>query len=90
MTKESLAARVVDRQQVHRTISKEEMLHLFDFGDDENADIMPELGQEIGIASESNTSGHVGNLLKQKLPLLHGSSSSDKLIESLISRHHPR
>ena len=46
MTKEGLAARVVDRQQVHRTISKEEMLHLFEFGDDENPDSLPELVQE--------------------------------------------
>lgn len=41
--KEGLAARVVDRQQVHRSMSKEEILHLFDFGDDENLDMMPEL-----------------------------------------------
>ncbi|XP_020549105.1 protein CHROMATIN REMODELING 20 isoform X3 [Sesamum indicum] len=86
VTKEGLAARVVDRQQVHRTMSKEEILHLFDFWDDENADIMPELGQE----TDPNTTCRVGNLLKQKLPLPHGSSSSDKLIETLISRHHPR
>ncbi|KAJ8544119.1 hypothetical protein K7X08_028630 [Anisodus acutangulus] len=43
VTKEGLAARVVDRQQVHRTISKEEMLHLFEFGDDESCDIPLEL-----------------------------------------------
>ncbi|KAK4433133.1 protein CHROMATIN REMODELING 20 [Sesamum alatum] len=86
VTKEGLAARVVDRQQVHRTMSKEEILHLFDFWDDENADIMPELGQD----SDPNTTCRVGNSLKQKLPLPHGSSSSDKLIETLISRHHPR
>ncbi|KAL0732506.1 hypothetical protein Bca4012_008715 [Brassica carinata] len=36
VTKEGLAARVVDRQQVHGNISKEEMLHLFEF--DEAAD----------------------------------------------------
>lgn len=35
MTKEGLAARVVDRQQVSRTISREEMLHLFEFGDED-------------------------------------------------------
>lgn len=35
MNKEGLAARVVDRQQVSRTISKEEMLHLFEFGEEE-------------------------------------------------------
>ncbi|GFP87991.1 protein chromatin remodeling 20 [Phtheirospermum japonicum] len=87
VTKEGLAARVVDRQQVHRTMSKEEILHLFDFGDDENADILPELGQET--AEPNTTPGHVGNLLKQKPSLPHGTSSSDKLIESLISRHHP-
>ncbi|KAK6136328.1 hypothetical protein DH2020_029949 [Rehmannia glutinosa] len=86
VTKEGLAARVVDRQQVHRTMSKEEILHLFDFGDDENSDI---LGQENGVAAEPNTTGHVGNLLKQKPSLPHGSSSADKMIESLISRHHP-
>lgn len=130
MTKEGLAARVVDRQQVHRTMSKEEMLHLFDFGDDENADTMPELVQETGVITESNiasdtkpelvqetgditesnttagttpelvqetvvmtesnTTCHVGSYLKQKLPLLHGNSSADKLMQSLISRHHPR
>lgn len=38
VTKEGLAARVVDRQQVSRTISKEEMLHLFEFGDEELLD----------------------------------------------------
>ncbi|KAL6565324.1 hypothetical protein OROGR_002275 [Orobanche gracilis] len=86
VTKEGLAARVVDRQQVHRTMSKEEILHLFDFGDDENADIVPELGQET---AEPNTSGHVRNLLKQKPSFPHGTSSSDKLMGSLISRHHP-
>ncbi|XP_022870106.1 protein CHROMATIN REMODELING 20-like [Olea europaea var. sylvestris] len=130
VTKEGLAARVVDRQQVHRTMSKEEMLHLFDFGDDENADTMPELVQETGVITESNialdtkpelvqetgditesnttagttpelvqetvvmtesnTTCHVGSYLKQKLPLLHGNSSADKLMQSLISRHHPR
>ncbi|CAM0956915.1 unnamed protein product [Alopecurus aequalis] len=38
VTKEGLAARVVDRQQISRTISKEEMLHLFEFGDEELPD----------------------------------------------------
>lgn len=38
VTKEGLAARVVDRQQVSRTISREEMLHLFEFGDEESLD----------------------------------------------------
>lgn len=92
MTKEGLAARVVDRQQVHRTMSKEEILHLFEFGDDEGADVIPEMGQEseTGVAADPNTAGNAGGLLKQKISLPHGSSSSDKMIKTLISRHHPR
>ncbi|CAN6293341.1 unnamed protein product [Urochloa humidicola] len=35
VTKEGLAARVVDRQQISRTISREEMLHLFEFSEEE-------------------------------------------------------
>ena len=90
MTKEGLAARVVDRQQVHRTISKEEMLHLFEFGDDENPDSLPELVQENGHTIKQSMTGQAGALLKQKLPLPHGSFSSDKFMESILSRHHPR
>ncbi|XP_065852445.1 protein CHROMATIN REMODELING 20 isoform X2 [Euphorbia lathyris] len=45
VTKEGLAARVVDRQQVHRTISREEMLHLFEFGD-EISDSLTELQED--------------------------------------------
>ena len=90
MTKEGLAARVVDRQQVHRTISKEEMLHLFEFGDDENPDSLPELVQENGHTIKQSMTGQAGVLLKQKLPLPHGSFSSDKFMESILGRHHPR
>ncbi|KAG5611116.1 hypothetical protein H5410_022397 [Solanum commersonii] len=89
VTKEGLAARVVDRQQVHRTISKEEMLHLFEFGDDESCDI-PLEKQVREHAGEANTNVDVGSVLKQKLTLPNGSSSSDKLMQSLIDRHHPR
>ncbi|XP_031397920.1 protein CHROMATIN REMODELING 20 isoform X2 [Punica granatum] len=77
VTKEGLAARVVDRQQVHRTISKEEMLHLFEFGDDENPDMVPGMTFQIG-----NT------LLKQRSSM--ESCSSDKLMERLLGKHHPR
>ncbi|KAL3820109.1 hypothetical protein ACJIZ3_006014 [Penstemon smallii] len=87
VTKEGLAARVVDRQQVHRTMSKEEILHLFEFGDDENPEVMPVLGQETGSVDGPNT---IGNSSNQKLPHPRGSSSSDKLFQSLISKHHPR
>ncbi|XWS57776.1 hypothetical protein CRYUN_Cryun09bG0202200 [Craigia yunnanensis] len=87
VTKEGLAARVVDRQQVHRTISKEEMLHLFEFGDEENLDTLMELSEENG---NQNVTCEVGKSLKQKMPLSHGSCSSDKLMESLLGKHHPR
>ncbi|OMO84522.1 SNF2-related protein [Corchorus capsularis] len=78
VTKEGLAARVVDRQQVHRTISKEEMLHLFEFGDDDSFDTLMELSEENGKS------------LNQKMPPSHGSCSSDKLMESLLGKHQPR
>ncbi|EYU39777.1 hypothetical protein MIMGU_mgv1a0201931mg, partial [Erythranthe guttata] len=81
VTKEGLSARVVDRQQVHRTMSREEMLHLFEFGDDgKNADVMHEVRREQ-VVTESST-------LKQELPL-HLGIPSDKLMRDLISRHHP-
>ncbi|XVF06452.1 hypothetical protein REPUB_Repub06bG0049200 [Reevesia pubescens] len=87
VTKEGLAARVVDRQQVHRTISKEEMLHLFEFGDEENFDTLMELNEENG---NQNMTYEIGKSLKQKMPVSHGSCSSDKLMESLLGKHHPR
>ncbi|XP_055834893.1 protein CHROMATIN REMODELING 20 isoform X2 [Solanum dulcamara] len=90
VTKEGLAARVVDRQQVHRTISKEEMLHLFEFGDDESCDIPLELKQVREHAGEASANVDVGSVPKQKLTLPNGNSSSDKLMQSLIDRHHPR
>lgn len=88
MNKEGLAARVVDRQQVHRTISKEEMLDLFDFVDDESAHVSRDLGQEHAV-DKANTAGSVGDVLKQRQPPSLG-ASSDKVMQSLISRHQPR
>ncbi|XP_077229028.1 protein CHROMATIN REMODELING 20-like isoform X2 [Tasmannia lanceolata] len=91
VTKEGLAARVVDRQQVHRTMSKEEVLHLFDFGDDENADAVPEKDQESPLPSSQDMIDEVVGCSKQKLlPLSQGSCSSDKFMENLLSRHYPR
>ncbi|CAI9090971.1 OLC1v1025877C5 [Oldenlandia corymbosa var. corymbosa] len=89
VTKEGLAARVVDRQQVYRTISKEEMLHLFDFGDDENADPLLGLVQENSSASDFSVSSSIGGFTKQKVPS-PGSMSSDKVMQSLITRHQLR
>lgn len=80
VTKEGLAARVVDRQQVHRTMSKEEILHLFDFGGEENADILG-LNQGNIVTSNQEKSGN-GSFPEHK-----GTSSSDKIMECLLSRH---
>ncbi|XP_026421717.1 protein CHROMATIN REMODELING 20-like [Papaver somniferum] len=85
VTKEGLAARVVDKQQVHRTMSREEMLHLFDFGDEESSDAV--LGESQIPRNLFLTSQPAGSL-KQKIS--NGCSSSDKLMESLVSRHYPR
>lgn len=79
---------MVDRQQVHRTISREEMLHLFEFGDDENPDTS-ECGLENGCATGKNVDFNTGNSSKQRVSLSHG-SCSDKLMESLLSKHNPR
>ncbi|KAK9087659.1 hypothetical protein Syun_030053 [Stephania yunnanensis] len=86
--KEGLSARVVDKQQIHRHMSKEEMLHLFDFGDEENADIM------LGMATENESVTNIDNTiqsaasLKEKLP--NGGCSSDKIMEHILGKHRPR
>ncbi|XP_058095092.1 protein CHROMATIN REMODELING 20 isoform X2 [Magnolia sinica] len=82
VTKEGLAARVVDRQQIHRTMSKEEVLHLFDFGDEESADL------EEGLLSSDIDVG--GSLKPKPMHPSKLSCSSDKFMESLLSRHYPR
>ncbi|XP_062084347.1 protein CHROMATIN REMODELING 20 [Humulus lupulus] len=90
VTKEGLAARVVDRQQVHRTISKEEMLHLFDFGDDDNLDNLTNLDQENGHVNKDTTGAQAAKFPKPKVPASHGNCSSDKLMERLLGKHSPR
>ncbi|XP_068660987.1 protein CHROMATIN REMODELING 20-like isoform X2 [Aristolochia californica] len=85
VTKESLAARVVDRQQVHRTMSKEEMLHLFDFGDDDSTDAMFEQKSNQDMNCEFGGS----SMKKKALPFSQG-TCSDKFMETLTSRHYPR
>lgn len=90
VTKESLAARVVDRQQVHRTISKEEMLHLFDFSDDEHCETLPELNNLIEHQTKPYSSPDNDNYRKQAASLTYGNVSADKLMESLLNNHGPR
>lgn len=83
VTKEGLAARVVDRQQVSRTISREEMLHLFDFGDEEN----PEMVNQV---NEHDMSVQVGETLNQTSSSVGSGCPSDKFMETLLSKHQPR
>ncbi|KAI3776396.1 hypothetical protein L1987_46177 [Smallanthus sonchifolius] len=90
VTKESLSARVVDRQQVHRTISKEEMLHLFAFGDDENVNTSSKMDQVSSNLTAAQSNSEAGNSSKQKGPLPHTIVSSDKFMEALLKKHHPR
>ncbi|CAA7390656.1 unnamed protein product [Spirodela intermedia] len=85
VTKEGLAARVVDRQQIYRTMSREEVLHLFDFGDDESAD---HAADQRPDRSSDDEQGLKQNPLPPALP--HSASVSDKFMETLLSRHHPR
>lgn len=66
------------------------MLHLFEFGDDENPEASTECDQGNGHASHEIMTGPHGNVLEQKGPLSHGSCSSDKLMETLLGKHHPR
>ncbi|XP_017222629.1 protein CHROMATIN REMODELING 20 [Daucus carota subsp. sativus] len=90
VTKESLAARVVDRQQVHRTISKEEMLHLFDFSDDEHSEMLPELNQINNNQTKRSTNPDDDSSPKQAASISSGNVSADKVMESLLSNHRPR
>lgn len=66
------------------------MLHLFEFGDDENPDTLEGLDKDNGHPSNQNMTGQVGNMPQKKAPLSHGSCSSDKLMESLLGKHFPR
>lgn len=66
MTKEGLAARVVDRQQVSRTISKEEMLHLFEFGEEELMEQKPSTSNTIQTSEPVPVDRLMLNLLSEQ------------------------
>ncbi|KAF8116177.1 hypothetical protein N665_0020s0036 [Sinapis alba] len=90
VNKEGLAARVVDRQQVHRTISKEEMLHLFEFDDDdEKSDAVTEISKRNEPADNQSTRLLTENSQKQKATSSRVGCDSDKLMENLLQRHSP-
>ncbi|KAK1260994.1 Chromatin structure-remodeling complex protein SYD [Acorus gramineus] len=91
VTKEGLAARVVDRQQIHRTMSKEEVLHLFDFGDDENPDVpLPQFQEGTEPSVQNLVVKVVDSLVQKSLPSSSGGSSSDKVMDGLLNRHYSR
>ncbi|KAJ1295322.1 hypothetical protein BS78_01G215300 [Paspalum vaginatum] len=73
VTKEGLAARVVDRQQVSRNISKEEMLHLFEFGEEE---IMEQGEKGSAMIEKPSTSNAIGT--SEPVPV-------DRLMLNLLS-----
>ncbi|KAJ4777566.1 DNA repair and recombination protein RAD54 [Rhynchospora pubera] len=85
VTKEGLAARVVDKQQIFRTMSKEEMLHLFDFGDEE----LLEQSKHLIASSSHDIAGQAGPLKQNKSIATHGSGSSDGIMLNLLNRHQP-
>lgn len=87
--KEGLAARVVDRQQVLRSMSKEEISDLFDFGDDENLDALPDLVENSGRMTDTYNCRKVNDSLKLSSDCPR-SCSSDKLMEKLLDRHRLR
>ncbi|KAH9311738.1 hypothetical protein KI387_026773, partial [Taxus chinensis] len=57
VTKEGLAARVVDQQQVHRTMTKEEILHLFKLEDNGINDCHSEGSKEPMMSQLETTKG---------------------------------
>lgn len=82
-------------------MSKEEVLHLFEFGDEEILEMMPELAKE-GSDLSDRMKGKVEDTDQKKKaknevgpksnPLLlpSGTSLPDKVMENLLNRHHPR
>lgn len=90
MKKEGLAARVVDRQQVLRSMSKEEIADLFDFGDDETTDALPEMTEKSGHMTDTDKSRKSKEPLKLNSSACPRSCSSDKLMEKLLNRHRLR
>ncbi|KAJ3682438.1 hypothetical protein LUZ60_015011 [Juncus effusus] len=88
VTKEGLAARVVDRQQVYRTMSKEEIKHLFDFGDEELLD----QNKDLAASLKNDNSKDVGpskEKHKSTMPAQEAGSCSDVIMNNLLSLHQP-
>lgn len=90
MKKEGLAARVVDRRQVLRSMSKEELSNFFNFDDDESLKVLPESNIKNGHATVCNNSKRVEDSLKLSSFVCPKSCSSDKLMKKLLDQHRPR
>jgi transcriptional regulator ATRX len=85
VTKEGLAARVVDKQQIYRTMSKEEMLHLFDFGDEE----LLEQSKDLVASSRHDICGERGPPKQNQSFPTHNSGCSDGIMTNLLDRYQP-
>lgn len=81
---------MVDRQQVHRTISKEEMLHLFEFDNDDDEKSDADISKQNDAINNQNTRLRMENSQKQKASVSRVGCYSDKLMENLLQRHSPR
>lgn len=79
VTKEGLAARVVDRQQIYRTMSKEDVRHIFEFGTEENADMLGKNQENIASSSQ----------VRSASAPFSGSSNtpSDIIMQNLLKNH---
>lgn len=62
------------------------MLHLFAFGDDENLNTLSKIDQNV---ADTQSTGEVGSSSKQKSPQ-YSTVSSDKFMEVILKKHHPR
>lgn len=60
------------------------MLHLFEFGDDENHE-----GPEHDNGANQSIAGSHDNMPKHETHLSYG-NCADKLMENLLSKHYPR
>lgn len=88
VTKEGLAARVVDQQQVHRTMTKEEILHLFKLEDNDSAGHHYEGGQEPMTNQLENTEAILHNGYEKKAVNPLGSLPTDAAFMKRILEKH--
>eukprot|EP01018_Ginkgo_biloba_P006063 Gb_33142 [translate_table: standard] len=91
VAKEGLAARVVDKQQVHRTMTKEDILLLFKLEDNDRSDKNFKGGKDlIMLAKSENTAGSSDNGNENPSANPHISSLADTtFMKRLLNKHYP-